>query len=209
MSSHLAQEVGRGLRRTSESSARRLPSTSTFTVPSGRRRSWMMCPIVPTSKMSSGVGVVGLGLLLRGEQDLLVGGHRLFEGGDGLLAADEQRDDHVREDDDVAQGKERNATHFGKTLYADRGRGPDRHSTSRDTTFARRNNLRPWAPSANYGRGFRGGICPETEAAQTRPPRRGSPDSIAKTCDPRQINHMTLRHIRHVAGLTTRGSSEP
>jgi hypothetical protein len=36
--------------------ARRFPSTSTFTVPSGRRRSWMMLARVPTAKMSSGIG---------------------------------------------------------------------------------------------------------------------------------------------------------
>ena len=36
--------------------ARRLPSTSTFTVPSGSRSSWMIVPIVPIVKMSSGIG---------------------------------------------------------------------------------------------------------------------------------------------------------
>ena len=36
--------------------ARRLPSTSTFTVPSGRRSSWMIVPIVPIVKISSGIG---------------------------------------------------------------------------------------------------------------------------------------------------------
>ena len=36
--------------------ARCFPSTSTFTVPSGSRSSWMMEPTVPTAKMSSGVG---------------------------------------------------------------------------------------------------------------------------------------------------------
>ena len=36
--------------------ARRLPSTSTLTVPSGRRSSWMIVPSVPISKMSSATG---------------------------------------------------------------------------------------------------------------------------------------------------------
>ena len=77
--------------------ARRLPSTSTFTVPSGSRSSWMIVPTVPTAKMSSGVGSLVLALLLRGEEDLLVAVHRLFERADRLLAADEERHDHVRE----------------------------------------------------------------------------------------------------------------
>ena len=36
--------------------ARCFPSTSTFTVPSGSRSSWMIWPIVPTAKMSSAIG---------------------------------------------------------------------------------------------------------------------------------------------------------
>ena len=83
--------------------ARRLPSTSTFTVPSGSFSSCRIVETVPTRKMSSGAGIVLGGVLLRDEQDLLVVAHDRFERADGLLAADEQRDDHVREHDDVAQ----------------------------------------------------------------------------------------------------------
>ena len=43
------------------------------------------------------------GVLLGDKQDLLVGAHHLFERADRLLAADEKRHDHVRENDDVAQ----------------------------------------------------------------------------------------------------------
>ena len=50
--------------------------------------------------------VVG-GVLLRCEQNEGVGAHHLFERLDRLLAADEQRHDHVREDDDVAQRQHR------------------------------------------------------------------------------------------------------
>ncbi len=50
--------------------------------------------------------VVG-GVLLRGEQDERVGAHHLFERLDRLLAPDEERHDHVREDDDVAQRQHR------------------------------------------------------------------------------------------------------
>src|SRR5205823_14689232 len=52
-------------------------------------------------------GLVGLRLLLRSEEDVLVVGHRLFEGGDRLLATDERRQDDVRQDDDVAQREQR------------------------------------------------------------------------------------------------------
>ena len=45
-------------------------------------------------------------ILLGREQDRLVGLHHLFERANGLLAPDEQRDDHVREHDDVAQRKD-------------------------------------------------------------------------------------------------------
>src|SRR5262249_43327168 len=41
--------------------------------------------------------------------------HDVFEGANGLLATDEERNDHVREDDDVPQGqhgKERAARRF-------------------------------------------------------------------------------------------------
>jgi hypothetical protein len=58
---------------------------STFTVPSGRRRS------------------VCLGVALGGEEDLLAAIHRLVERGDRALASDEELRDHVRKDDDVSQ----------------------------------------------------------------------------------------------------------
>src|SRR5262249_19570013 len=47
------------------------------------------------------------GVLLRGEQNERVGAHHLFERLDRFLASDEQRHDHVREDDDVAQRQHR------------------------------------------------------------------------------------------------------
>jgi hypothetical protein len=50
--------------------------------------------------------VVG-GVLLRREQDEGVVAHHLFERTDRLLAADEQRHDHVGKDDDVAQRQDR------------------------------------------------------------------------------------------------------
>lgn len=42
---------------------------------------------------------------LGGEQDVAVGADRLLKGADRLLAPHEQGHDHVREDDDVAQGR--------------------------------------------------------------------------------------------------------
>ena len=52
--------------------ARCLPSTSTFTVPSGSRRSWMIVPSVPTAEDVVGGRLVRLRLLLGAEEDGLV-----------------------------------------------------------------------------------------------------------------------------------------
>ena len=52
-------------------------------------------------------GIVLRRVLLRDEQDLLVVLHHVFERAHGLLAADEERHDHVREHDDVAQRQDR------------------------------------------------------------------------------------------------------
>ena len=49
------------------------------------------------------VGVVLIGIELGDEEQLLVLGHRRFERGDRFVAADEQGDDPVGENDDVAQ----------------------------------------------------------------------------------------------------------
>ena len=52
-------------------------------------------------------GLVGLGVLLRGEEDLLVVREGRVDRRDALLAAHEQRHDHVREHDDVAKRQQR------------------------------------------------------------------------------------------------------
>src|SRR5207244_8275716 len=57
--------------------------------------------------------LVGLGLLLRGKEDVLVVAHRLFQRGDGLLAPHEEGYDHVGKDDDVAKGQERDGARPG------------------------------------------------------------------------------------------------
>ena len=56
-----------------------------------------------------GIGrrIVVAGVLLRGKQDVLVGVHDLLERVDRLFTPDEQRHDHVREHDDVAQRQDR------------------------------------------------------------------------------------------------------
>ena len=51
--------------------------------------------------------IVLRGILLGDEQDLLVVLHHVFERAHRFLAADKQRHDHVREDDDVAKGQDR------------------------------------------------------------------------------------------------------
>src|SRR6185437_14140875 len=59
-----------------------------------------------------GINAIGRGLviarvLLRDKQDLLVRAHHFFKRGDRLLASHEQRHDHVREYDNVAQRQDR------------------------------------------------------------------------------------------------------
>ena len=54
-----------------------------------------------------GRGIVVGSVALGDEKNLLVLAHHLFQGLDGLLATDEQRHDHVRKDDDVAQRQHR------------------------------------------------------------------------------------------------------
>ena len=51
--------------------------------------------------------VVDRGAPLRGQEDLLVGGHGALDRGDRLFAAHEERHHHVREDHDVAQRQQR------------------------------------------------------------------------------------------------------
>src|SRR5207253_10354434 len=50
---------------------------------------------------------------LGGKQGVLVVRHRLFQRGDRLLAADEEGHDHVREHDDVTEGKQGDRAHRG------------------------------------------------------------------------------------------------
>jgi hypothetical protein len=52
-------------------------------------------------------GIVDVRLFLRQQQDLLVDLHRLLERKNRLLATDEQRNHHVRVDDDVAERQHR------------------------------------------------------------------------------------------------------
>ncbi len=54
-----------------------------------------------------GGGIVLGRVLLRHQQDLLVVLHHIFEGANGFFATDEKRDDHVGENDDVAERQNR------------------------------------------------------------------------------------------------------
>ena len=117
--------------------ARRLPSTSTFTVPSGSRSSWMIVPIVPIVKMSSGIGSLVFALRCAERKISFRRGplpHRLLERADRLLAADEQRHHHVREYDDVPQRQQWNAARTPLVVLAVRHPSPDRsNATGTDT----------------------------------------------------------------------------
>ena len=53
------------------------------------------------------LGIVFRRVHLGREQDELVGLHDLFQRANAFFTADEERDDHVRENDDVAQGQDR------------------------------------------------------------------------------------------------------
>jgi hypothetical protein len=61
-----------------------------------------------------GLGLVLAGGLLRDQHDLAAGLHRDFERLDRLRTADEERNHHVREDDDVAQRQERQLDLLGR-----------------------------------------------------------------------------------------------
>ena len=50
---------------------------------------------------------MSLCIALRGEHDRLLLAFGLLEGTNAFLAADEQRDDHLRKDDDVAECQQR------------------------------------------------------------------------------------------------------
>src|SRR5262245_36621616 len=78
---------------------------------------------------SGGRRIVVGGVLLRGQQDEGVGAHHLLERLDRLLAPNEERNDHVREDDDVAQRQYRIGPGFAGDerwlrLRAGAGHGP-------------------------------------------------------------------------------------
>ena len=52
------------------------------------------------------IRIIGLRAALCGEQQLLVAGHRILERRERFVATDEQRNHHMREHDDVAQGEQ-------------------------------------------------------------------------------------------------------
>ena len=64
-------------------------------------------PSVPTVEDVVRRRLVGLRVLLRGEEDVLVARHRRVERVDRPLAADEELRHHVREHDDVPQRQKR------------------------------------------------------------------------------------------------------
>ena len=90
-----------------------VPSTSTLIVPSGSFSSCSTLATVPIEYRSPAPRIVDIRTALRDEQDLLVAFHRDVERAHGFLAADEQRDDHVRKHDDVAQRQDRQLVEAG------------------------------------------------------------------------------------------------
>jgi hypothetical protein len=102
--------------------------------------------------------VVGLGLVLAGgllghEHDLAARFHRGFQRLDGLRPPDEQRDDHVREHDDVAQRQQRQRDRVGGK---DGMSGHVRYLAFSARRGAREGNVkRPW-PAAAQALAFAG-----------------------------------------------------
>ena len=89
--------------------ARSTPSTSTLTVPSGQLQQLQDGRNGADPVQILALRIVDVGLLLRDQQDALVGLHGEIERDDGFLPADEQRDHHVRIDHHVAQRQHRHA----------------------------------------------------------------------------------------------------
>ena len=69
-----------------------------------------MLASVPISYMSCRLRLVHIGTLLRDQQNLLVVRHRGIQRLDRFFPAHEERDDHVRIYDDIAERKHRDGT---------------------------------------------------------------------------------------------------
>ena len=77
--------------------------------------------------------VIG-GRLLRGQQNLLVGLHHLFQRADGFVASDKERHDHVGKDHNVAQRQKRKCLRIGHAYsLRTRQRGRVQITSDRDT----------------------------------------------------------------------------
>ncbi len=61
--------------------------------------------------------IVRRGILLRQQNDPAVVRHRLVQSLDGFFATDEQRHDHMRENDDVPQGQQRINFFFNRRVH--------------------------------------------------------------------------------------------
>ena len=111
---------------TSKPSRRRRcwPWTMARTVPSWSWTTWAILASVPTAYSSDGsVDVLALGLALGDQGDGRAVGDGLVEGLDRLLAADLEGHDHLREDDRLAQGDERQGPERAPVRRPARSRG--------------------------------------------------------------------------------------
>ena len=154
-------EIGVGLDELADP-ARASPLDVDLDRPVGQAEQLADRPQGPDREDVVGGGLVGLGLLLRRQQDFPAVGHGLVQGPDRLLSPHEQRDHHVGEDDDVPKWEERHLSHqpqltparFDRKLPYRRNhtvmrRGPSQRGSSARAAAAMR---RPISASSARGR---------------------------------------------------------
>ena len=101
----------------------------------------------------SDLGLLRLGLPLGHERDVMVAAHRLLEGEDRLLAADEQRHDEVGEQHEVPQRDQREDVGDLRGLVVGSGHGRRRPFAGCDTVCGSTSTWYPSSPARAAARG--------------------------------------------------------
>jgi Tfp pilus assembly protein PilZ len=184
--------------------ARRLPSTSTFTVPSGRRSSWMIVPMVPDLEDVLGMGSLVFAFFCAARKISLSRPSPL-RARDRLLAADEERHDHVREDDDVAQ-REQNPRAETVNLRSRAAAPPPRPSSDAERANAivvRFLRGGQWSPARLRSLSAKGAYL-----VTGAPPRLGDEVYVALDLDDKAaLTRGTVYHVTSARDASETGSS--